>query len=73
MITYIVTLRDVHAYVFYNFLFMRSIVLCYVQVVLVLAEGGLESATVCDAGSRCGDNPQCEIVFSPVTCTDPVA
>ena len=30
--------------------------------------GGLTSCTVCDAGSICGDDLQCYILFPPVTC-----
>ena len=29
----------------------------------MLSVGGLDSATVCDAGYMCGDDLQCEIFF----------
>ena len=33
--------------------------------------GILDSATVFDAGSICGDDPQCEVLFPLVTCSEP--
>ena len=37
----------------------------------MLTVSSLESATVCGAGSICGNYPQCDIVFTPLTCPDP--
>ena len=39
----------------------------------MLTVSSLESATVCGAGSIFYDEPQCEIVFHPVTFPDPAA
>ena len=38
----------------------------------MLTVGGMDAAAVCDAGSICGDDMQCEIVFSPVACPFPM-
>ena len=35
--------------------------------------GDFEYYTVCDTGSICGDDPQCEIVFPLVIFRDPAA